>query len=141
MAATIMQYPVHAVQDALLSGNVALPNAANTVNTNVIDLQTPNSGPFPTSGRFTVQLTTTQSTGANSKNINIALQHSSDNSSWANVPELAVTTIAGNAANFPATTVNVSLPPTAKRYIRGTATGEANGGNASDGTLTVKLLF
>ncbi len=136
-----MQYPVHAVQDALVSGNVALPNAANTVNTNVIDLGTPNSGPFPTSGRFTVSLVTTLATGANSKNINVALQHSSDNSSWANIPELAVQTIAGNATKYPATTVNVSVPPTCKRYIRGTATGEANGGDASDATLTVKLLF
>jgi len=133
--------------DALkVSNSAALPNAANTINTSAIDLEA--GQPFPTTGKFTVQLATTQSTGANSLNINVALQHTNantdgtaDNGNWANITGLAIRTIAGNAANYPANTWNVTLPPSTKRYIRGSATGEANGGNASDGTLTVKLLF
>lgn len=140
------QYATHSQSDGQLTQSVALPNAANTVNTNAVDLEA--AKPFPTTGRFTVNLATTQSTGANSKNINCSIQHTAansdgtaDNGNWANVPELAVKVVSGNAANFPAANVNVALPPTVKRFIRASATGEANGGNASDGTLTVKLLF
>jgi hypothetical protein len=133
-------YPIHAQQDALLATNsAALPNAANTINTNVIDLGT--ATPFPTTGRFTAQIVTTQSTGANSKNINVTIADSADNSSFTNIAVIGTKVVAGNAANFPASTTNFSLPPSTRRYIRVTATGEANGGNAADGTVTLKLLF
>lgn len=124
-----------------MTNSAALPNAANTVNTTALDLQTPNTGPFPTTGRFVVQISTTQSTGANSLNINCTVADSADNASFANIVGIGTLRIAGNAANYPATTFNVSLPPATRRYIRVTATGEANGGNASDGTITGKLLF
>jgi hypothetical protein len=129
------------LQDTQLAVSVALPNAANTVATNIIDLGSVT--PYPATEHVVVQITTSLATGANNKNINVALQHSDDTnvSNFANIPELAPKVIAGNTANFPATTVNVALPPGAKRYIRATALGEANGGNSADGTLTVKLLF
>ena len=148
MASTLAQQATRVQQDALLSANVALPNAANTVNTNAIQVGGNSAGPFPTNGRFTVQLATSLATGANSLNINVALQHTSrnsdgtaDNGNWANIPELAVRTIAGNATKYPATTYNIPLPDGCKEFIRGTARGEANGGNSSDGTITVTLLF
>jgi hypothetical protein len=119
--------------------NVALPNAANTVTTNGMDLV--QAVPFPMTTKVDFQVVTTQSTGANSKNINFVLQDSADNSSFTNINTLATYVIAGNAANFPATTVNFALPPGCRRYVRVSATGEANGGNASDGTLTAQLLF
>ena len=141
------QYTTPAQQDSTVASNSAvLPNAANTINTSAIDLGA--TTPFPTTGRFVVQLATTLATGANSANINVALQHTAansdgtaDNGNWVNIPELSIKTIAGNATKVPAATVNVYCPPAVKRFIRGTATGEANGGNSSDGTLTVKLLF
>jgi len=120
--------------------SIALPNAANTVNTNVIDLNS--NIPFVMTSRLTVQISTTQSTGANSKNINARLQDSNEsNANFTNIAELGVKVIAGNAANYPSASANYVLPPTAKRYVRATATGEANGGDASDGTLTCQLLF
>ena len=125
----------------MATNSAALPNAANTINTSVIDLQTPNTGPFPTTGRFVAQIATTQSTGANSLNINCTWQDSGDNASFANIVGIGTLRIAGNAANYPATTFNVTFPPSTRRYVRVTATGEANGGNASDGTITGRLLF
>lgn len=134
------QYTTHSVADASLSATVALPNAANTVNTAAIDLEA--TSPFPTTGRFTVQITTGVATGANSKNINVALQHSAEAAAnFVNIPELSIHVTTGNATNHIASTRNVVLPQSTKRYIRGTATGEANGGDSSDGNLTVKLLF
>lgn len=130
---------MNAIKDLTLQANIALPNAANTVNTNGIDL---GATPYPAATKkIEVQILTTQSTGANSKNINVTLQDSADNSTFAAIPELAAKVIAGNAANFPAASDVYALPPTVRRYIRASALGEANGGNASDGTLTIALLF
>ncbi len=127
--------------DAALSVNVALPNAANTVNTNAIDLGS--NTPFPVQEGFQVKLSGTAATGANSKNINCRLQHSNEaNANFVNIAELGVLQLVDNAGGgYSAGNLAFSLPATARRYIRGTATGEATGGNAANGTLTVELLF
>jgi hypothetical protein len=61
MSAT-SQYPTYTVKDALKSANIALPNAANTVNTAAIDLESTKA--FPTTGDFCVQMSNTAGTGA-----------------------------------------------------------------------------
>jgi len=130
------------LKDALLTESVALPNAANTVNTGAIDLGT--AAPFPTSERFAVKLSTEAATGANNKNITIVLQASNEsNANFSNITGLSTLVVTdNNAAGYPAASREVQLPPGLnKRYIRASATGEANGGNASDGDLTVQLLF
>ncbi len=130
------------IRDAVLSGNVALPNAANTVNSNVVDLAV--SQPYPATEEFEVKITIDTATGANSKNVNAVLQHSNEsNANFVNIAGLAapILVAAGNAANVIGANVVVSVPPTTRRYIRAQATGEANGGDASDGKLTVELLF
>ncbi len=125
----------------LVSNSAALPNAGNTVNTNIIDFGI--ATPYSITERIVAQLVTTQSTGANSKNINIVIQDCADSnaSNFANIATLRGKVIAGNAANYPSSTTNYALPPNTKRYIRAVATGEANGGDASDGTFTLSLLF
>lgn len=135
---------------------VALPNAANTVNTNAMDLFSaagaplPNTLPFSTTETINFKVLTTQSTGANSKNINVVLQHTGqlsngavDSANYANIPTLGapIEVIAGNATNFPASSITGKFPPGTKQFVRAQATGEANGGNASDGTLTFELGF
>ena len=127
------------LRDAALSGTIALPNAANTACTTVIDMEA--ATPFVASRTCIARITTTLATGANSLNINVVYQDSADNITFANIPELSVLTIAGNATKYPANTRNVILPPSTRRYLRAAATGEANGGNSSDGTLTIDLLF
>ena len=48
--------------------------------------------------------------------------------------------VAGNASAHPASDREIYLDPeTNKSYLFGSATGEANGGDASDGTLTIKI--
>lgn len=128
-----------ALIDATFVASVALPNAANTVNTSGFDLV--QATPYPVTERFLVQVATTQSTGANTKNINVTIQDSADNITFAAIATLGATVIAGNAANFPAATANYALPPGTRRYVRASALGEANGGNAADGTLTCQFLF
>lgn len=128
------------LKDADLAVNVALPNAANTVNTAAIDLGS--ATPYSVTEGFHVKLSTSTATGANNKNINIRLQDSADNSSFTNISSLGTLQVTdNNGAGFSAGSMTVQLPPGVRRYIRGTATGEANGGNAANGTLTVDLLF
>jgi len=127
-------------QDALLNANVALPNAATTANTNAVDLG--KVAPFPIQESFYIKLTTTTGNGANNKNITVKLQDSADNTTFANIAALGSLMVTdNNGAGFPAASLSVQLPPDVRRYIRGQATGEANGGNAANGTLTVALLF
>lgn len=128
-------------KDANLKQSVALPNAANTANTNSIDLGTAEG--FPLNEKMGVRISTTAATGANDKNITIVLQASNEAAAnFTNVTEVASVVINEGSSAYAATNRDVSLPPGfAKRYIRASATGEANGGNAADGTLTIELLF
>jgi hypothetical protein len=128
-----------AQKDLAVKVTHALPNAANTVNTNGIDLGAVT--PFPIQESFEVSVTIGAATGANSKNINTRLQDSADNSSFTNIAELASFVVANNASVYTATTRKVKLPSGTQRYIRTTSVGEANGGDASDGVVTLELLF
>jgi hypothetical protein len=131
--------PNRTIKDAQLTTNIALPNAANTVNTNGIDLAA--TTPYPVTEKFNVRVDTAVATGANSKNINVVVQDSADNSTFANIVGMGAAVHAGNAANHIAANTIFSLPPGTRRYVRASATGEANGGDSSDGKLTISLLF
>lgn len=125
---------------AIVTGT--LPNAANTTYSNVVDLG--HATPYPLTEQIHVRLENSTATGANSKNINIRMQDSADNSSFANIallanPALRTTDNAGGGHS--ASNVILQLPPNTRRYVRAAATGEANGGDSSDGTYTVTLLF
>jgi hypothetical protein len=128
------------LQDASLSKNVALPTGAATANTTGIDLG--QATPFPVTEAFHAKISTTAAAGANNKNIVIKLQDSADNSTFANIAALGALTVTdANGAGFPAGSLTVSLPPSTRRYVRGQATSEANGGASNNGTLTVDFLF
>jgi hypothetical protein len=128
------------MKDALKKVTVALPNAGNTANSNAIDLE--QVAPYAVTKQFYVALSSGLATGANNKNITVVLQHSDEAAAnFTNITELATKVITANTANYPAMTHDVALPPSTKRYIRASATGEANGGNAADASLTVELVF
>lgn len=125
------------MKDSTLLKSVALPNAANTVNTGVIALPQSSVRPFTTD--FRVVLSNTVATGANSKNITYTL-YGSNESNGANATALRSFVVAGNGTAHPVSEREVYLDPeSAKSYIFGSATGEANGGNAADGTLTIAI--
>jgi hypothetical protein len=131
-----------AIRDINYIANIALPVAANTVNTNSLDLI--QATPYPTTQYVIAQvLTGASNASANNKNINVVLQDSADNSNFANIALLAapLLTVTDNTGNTPAGAANVLLPPGVRRYVRAQAVGEANGGNASNANLTFQLLF
>lgn len=127
------------MKDVNLRKSVALPNAANTVNTNTIELPQQATRPFTTNIR--VGLYNTVATGANSKNINYVL-YASNESNGANAVVASQTfTVVGNGTNHAASDREFYLGPELdKKYIFASATGEANGGNAADGTLYVEIV-
>lgn len=133
--------PLRGIQDAQLTVSSALGNNNSTVSTNGIDLGAVT--PFPITEKFTVQIATTAATGANNKNVNITIQHSNVNlaANFTNIAELAPLTIPEVGAAYAATTRNVTLPPSTKQFIRALAITENAGGNATDGTVTLKCLF
>lgn len=133
-------YSTRTITDADLNKSLALPNAANTVNTNAIDLG--QTTPFPITEKISVKITTTAATGVNTKNVNIRLMDSADNSSFTNVAQTANPILRVTAADevFAASNVIFSLPPNVRRYIRATALGESGGGDSSDGTFSIEVL-
>jgi hypothetical protein len=116
-----------------------MPNAGNTVNTNTIAIGQQATRPF--NGAFRVRLYNTQATGANSKNINYTLYGSNESNGANAVAVQGAFVVAGNAANHPASNREVHLPPNLdKGYIFLSAVGEANGGNAADGTFGIEII-
>lgn len=130
-----------AIQDSQLSVAVALGDNASTNRGNALDLGS--AAPFPATERVTVQIVTTAGNGANNKNVNIRLQHANNNANanFVNIPTLAIVTIPELNALYAATTVNFALPPDTLQYIRLICVTESSGGNASNGTATLKVLF
>jgi hypothetical protein len=129
-------------KDSSLKQSVALPNAANTTNTSSIDLGSAQG--YPVTEKFGVRLSTVAGTGANNKNVTIVFQGSNEAAAnFTNITGPSTVVIPEVATAYAATNRDIMLPPGfAKRYIRVSATGEANGGNAGDtGTMTIELLF
>jgi hypothetical protein len=131
------------IKDTTLNVAGTLPNAANTTYSNVIDLGA--TTPFPITEQITVRVSIGVATGANNKNINIRIQDSATNntSNFTNVALIAIPilrSVDANAAGHSASNVNIALPPSIKRYVRAAATGEANGGDSSDGAYYVEIL-
>jgi hypothetical protein len=130
------------IQDAALTVTSNFPNAAGTVNTNAIDLGA--TAPFPVTERITVAIRTTAGTNAaNNKNITVQLQDSDVNTSanFTNIAGVAPLIIPEVAAGYAASALNVALPPGTRQFLRAQIKCESGGGNANDGTATVKLLF
>ena len=130
-----------AIQDALFTTSVALGDNAATTRGNGLDLGS--ATPFPATERVTVQIVTTAGNGANNKNINIRLQHANNNANanFVNIPECAIVTIPELNAVYAATTANFALPPSTLQFIRVICVTESSGGNATNGTATLKVLF
>ena len=136
------QYPVRTQKDAAKYVSGTLPHTNNTTSTNGIDLVA--VVPYPTT--ITARVSIVGGTGANNKNINIRLQDSADNnvSNYANIALLAnpvLRSLDQNNTTHANENVNVVLQPGGKRWVRAVALGEANGGDSSDGTFTLELLF
>lgn len=127
------------MKDSTLLQTALMPNAAATVNTNTIEMAQRVVRPHNTD--FRVRLYNGQATGANSKNITYSIQATNE-ANGANAVTVQSFVVAGNAANHPASSREIVLPPDLnRRFIRASATGELNGGNAADGTFGIEIII
>ncbi len=129
------------VLDANYITNIALPTAGSTANGNGLDLVQPT--PYPVTERVVAQIVTTAGNGANNKNITFYLQDSANNSTFANIAGLGtqIQTDANNGG-YAASTMNWSLPPATRRYVRAVGVSQdANSGNAANGTMSFRIVF
>lgn len=135
------------IEDELTKDATAtLPNAAATTTSGWIDLGT--TSPHPTTEQVGVKISTTQATGANSKIITIKVEDTTvtdgtpDGGSAADVAGLTqALQITESGGNYAASEATVYLPAGVRQAIRVSATGESTGGDATDGTLTVSLVY
>lgn len=127
------------MKDSTLRQTAAMPNAAATTTTGTIDLHQQAVRPF--NGQFRLRLFNTGATGAGSKNITYALK-ASDDENGADPVTVQSFVVAGGVSAHPASEREVHLPPDLnKRYVFATATGEADGGNAGDGTFGLEAII
>lgn len=129
------------MKDNSLIKTAALPNAANNTATALITL--PQQAVRPHTAEFRVRLRNTIATGANSKNITYKLfgTNGTNESNGGNATLIDSWVVAGNAANHAVSSRDLYLPPELdKASIYATAGGEANGGDAGDGTMYLEII-
>lgn len=128
------------VKDVELQKSIALPNASTTpVVTGGIDLGSPD--PYIQHDRSEILFETTAATGVDTYTITLSLEDSADNVTFAAVDTAATKAIVAASSAYAATTFRISMPQT-ERYIRGVATMDnTSGGNASDGNLTISVVY
>jgi hypothetical protein len=132
-----------AIIDINYVGTANLPAGAANTNTNALDMI--QAKPYPTTEYVLCQvLMAAAATSTNNKNINVTLEDSANNVTFAIIPIFASPLLQvtdNNGAGWAAQSVQVMLPPTVRRYIRAKATGEANGNPAAGVVLTCQLQF
>jgi hypothetical protein len=120
-----------AMLDANLIASVGMPNGAQTVNSNLIDLNQINA--FPVNEEFDFIITIPAcANAANSSTFTITVVNNatSNTSNSANIGSLASIVVNGSGANgSPAYSTTVKIPGSALEFIGIQIAGIANGGN------------
>ena len=127
------------LKDAELIRTVALPAAGADTATAGIDLgQVP-----PNEFRFEIELVLPALPAlADTKKTTVTLEDSADGSAFAPVVGLAALEVTGaGGAGAAGVTRRVRPPAHLRRYLRAKAAVEAAGGNSTDKTLTLALVF
>lgn len=127
------------VRDAALTVTKALPAAAKNHNTSTIDLGATAPASLET---IEVEIAVPALPAlVEAKTVTIKLQDSADDSSYADVEELASLVITGGTGNgAAATTRKVRLPSTCKRYLQANIAVLTGGGDNTGVSLTLSAL-
>ncbi len=127
------------IQDASFTTNVALAGNTNTTqNTASFNLIQSYAASEHYAVEFDIDSTATVPSAAT---VTVTVQGSADNSTWANITELATTTFTGNASNVVAnTSVIYRLSPDTPQYIRGQVVVGALGASPT-GNVVFSLRF
>ena len=133
--------PIHTIRDSALKVTKALPAAGANHNTGTIDLGSTNPGLAVESFELEIAIPALPSL-AEGKTLTVKVQDSADNSTYADVAELAsvVVTGAADAKGSDKKTAVVRLPPGARRYLQANIAVAASGGDNTAKSVTLSLL-
>ena len=132
---------IHTRRDTALTTTKACPAAGANHNTATLDLKSTTAGAFADSVEVEIVIPALPSL-ADGKTLTVKLQHSANDSSYADIPELAavvVTGATGTGGSAAATRV-IRLPSSAKRYLQANLAVAASGGDNTGKSVTVSLL-
>jgi hypothetical protein len=128
------------IKDASKQVTKALPAAAASANTDSIDLG-PNPGQIENvEVEIVVEATTAL---VDTKDIDVKLQDSADDSSFADIAEFAdpVLKVTSDGGGSDETKLQVRLPRTVRRYIRAVVSVETGGGSVIANNAILRLVF
>lgn len=128
-------------RDASFLTSLTLPAAGANANSDSIDLEA--VAPGVTAESIEVEIAhPALASLANDKDLTIHLEDSADDSTFADISELAsVVSTGAGGAGAAAKTVTLKLPSDVRRYIRINAAVEADGGDNTGSAATLDLLF
>ena len=130
---------MHALKDAQLIRQLALPAAGAAASTDPINLtQVP-----PHECHFEMELTLPALPSlADGKKATVELEDSADGENFASIAALAALEVTGAGGNGSAETIRrVRLPSDTRQHVRVTATVEAAGGDNTAKSLTLAMVF
>lgn len=133
--------PIHNIRDAALKVTKACPAAGANHNTGTIDLGCKNPGASVES--FEVEIAIPALTSlADGKTLTVKLQDSADNTTFADIEQLASVVVTGVSSNkgSAASTVVVRLPSDVNRYVQANLAVAASGGDNTAQSVVVSLL-
>lgn len=126
--------------------STAFPAANAAVNSNSLDL----TQSYSLSELLAVQVDTDAMPNftSNTNTATFYLQHSADNSNWANIPELGTIILNGTASTGAPSSLATyggvdqwKLPPATKQYIRGACALSAGAGTSTSVNFYISLVF
>ena len=132
--------PIHNIRDAALKVTKACPAAGANHNTDTIDLGCKNPGASVESFEVEIAIPALPSLAAD-KTLTVKLQDSADNTTFADVEQLASVVVTGVSTNgSAASTVVVRLPSDVKRYVQANLAVASSGGDNTANIVVVSLL-
>jgi hypothetical protein len=132
--------PIHNIRDAALKVTKACPAAAANHNTDTIDLGCKNPGASVESFEVEIAIPALPSL-VDDKTLTVKLQDSADNSTFADVEQLASVVVTGaSGKGSAAKTVVVRLPSDVNRYVQANLAVVTGGGDNTAKSVVVSLL-
>ncbi len=131
---------IHTRRDAALTVTKACPAAGANHNTATIDLKSTTAGAFADSVEVEIAIPALPLLNE-TKTLTVKLQDSADDSTYADIPELATFVVTGGTSGGSAAATRViRLPSSAKRYLQANLAVAASGGDNTAKSVTVSLL-
>jgi len=132
--------PIHNIRDAALKVTKACPAAGANHNTDTIDLGCTNPGASVESFEVEIAIPALPNL-ADGKTLTVKLQDSADDTTFADIAELASVVVTGASSNgSAAATRTVRLPSTTKRYVQANLAVAGSGGDNTAKSVVVSLL-